>query len=99
MLLRSTMSTALQLYVSMRLHVNMKVVSYAMVLAGKLIAPNSIGCTLQVRSMASDRGLTAVAPQVVSSSSSSSSSSSDVTDVKAAAALDYMQFSYTADDA
>jgi hypothetical protein len=46
--------------------------------------------------MANDRGLTSVAPQAVNSSSSSSS---DVTDIKAAAALDYMQFSYTADDA
>jgi hypothetical protein len=59
---------------------------------------------LQVRSKASDRGLTPVAPQLVNSSSSSSSigsgsDSSSVADVKAAAALDYMQFSYTADDA
>jgi hypothetical protein len=33
MLLSSTMSTTLQLYVSMRLYVNMKLVNYAMVLA------------------------------------------------------------------
>jgi hypothetical protein len=65
-------------------------------IAGKLIDNCSTACTLQVRSMASDRGLTSVAPQVVNSSSSSSS---DVADAKATAALDYMQFSYTADDA